>query len=93
MNRYKVERVSLFFTNEPQKEFMTKFFTVLYYLEGSKIVMKNFLHNRRQFVLALKLPIAMEIYSQEYARLPSGVPSRVRGPIKLLTPYNCSQTQ
>ena len=89
MNRYKIERFSIFFHNVPEKQF----FTVFYYLEGEKILARDYVHNQRQLLLASIIPVTIEMSVQGYSCLPSGVPSRVMSPIKLLTNKKIVQTR
>ena len=89
MDRYKVERFSIFFQNDAEKQF----FTVFYYMEGKKILARDYINNQRQLALAAIIPVMIEMSAQAYAVLPSGVPSRVMAPIKLLTHKKVVQTQ
>ena len=74
MGVFKVNKVSIFFSNEIPKEFMQKYFTLMYHIEGNKIIARNYVHNSNSMSHALAIPKRLEINQQEYLRLPTGVP-------------------
>ncbi len=65
-------------------EYMQKFFTIWYYLEGGKIISRNYSQTKQTMCNALMLPQMIEFDAEAYARLPTGVPCQTGRPLKII---------
>ena len=84
MALYKVNKISIYFSNRQPMEYMQKFFTIWYCLEGGKIISRNYSQTRQTMCNALMLPQMIEFDADAYARLPTGVPCQTNNPLKII---------
>jgi len=86
MKTFRVAGVNIYFSVAPSREFSIRYFTVIYQLPGRKFIMRNYHHNERNFITALKTPESMEIEEHFVNALPIGIPMQYTGAMRLNVP-------
>lgn len=83
LKNYNVKGISIFFSNEPEREFNVRFFTVMYFLAHGKTVTKNYNHTAGNILKALKMPEAVKIDTDIVDAIPTGIPTHYHDTIYL----------
>ena len=75
MKFYKVRAISILFSAEPAREFTVRYFTVMYFLENSKVIYMNYIQNEKNLQNGCRLPTRMRLEEEIVENLPTGVPT------------------
>ena len=86
MKTFRVDGISIFFSTQPAREYTIRYFTVIYQLPGRKMIMRNYLHNEKNFITALKRPDSMELDEDFVNSVPMGMPTQYKGGMRLNIP-------
>ena len=75
MKFYKVRAISILFSAEPAREFTVRYFTVMYFLENSKVIYMNYMQNAQNLKTGCRLPKKIHLDETTVENLPTGVPT------------------
>ena len=82
MALYKIQGMSVCFSNAPKRILMLKYISVLYVLEGDRRMILNYIHNDEALKEISMFPNYAELFCDTYTTLKPGKSSTVKGPVK-----------
>ncbi len=86
MKRYDVKKVALFFSTDEPPMFMAKYVAVMYFLENSKIVIRNYAHSEINISKIAQCPSAIELDETIVAQCAPNIPKLYTQYMKLWIP-------
>ena len=78
---YKVFGASVFFSKEPAAEFMMKYVSVLYRLEGKRYIKLYYIHHKNVCENFERLPSFVQLPVDTFAKLVPGVSTTLTEPV------------
>ena len=75
MKTYKVDKMTVTFNTEPVREFMMKYFGIIYYLSCGKIIIRYHLHGNGEISKYCRFPTALELDENRLNLIPSALPT------------------
>ena len=78
-----MEKVSLFYSVERAQPFSRKFVTLLYFIEGGKIISRNYWHNDNIVKHLHRLPCYIELDEKCVAEMTPGNPYPYPSPVRV----------